>query len=300
MVANPSTKRTFYYLLLLAILLACALAPTNRLTSAFSHLTGPLKAVLAPVSGVASFVSTRIRPPVARVGPDDVVDDERYAELERQWLAAMRENQLLKRQIAALEQRAPYGPEPEHRRLSAQRIGADVGAGTIDVRAGEREGVTVGAVASAVRNPLQLVGAVTRTHNLISTVHIITHPRFSYAGLEFMQGVIVPPEGVTDEAQLAERPRCQLRPAGSGRLVAPLVGVDTADEIGVGDEVLLDDEAWPAGAQMLTIGRIVRIEETEEPLYKRVVVRPTLDLSRVGRVVLRIPPEAPGAREGGS
>ena len=59
--------------------------------------------------------------------------------------------------------------------------------------------------------------------------------------------------------------------------------------------VRLQDPNWPASAQMLIIGKIVRVEpKPTEPLRQVITVRPVYDLSRLGEVVVRIP--EPGAQ----
>ncbi len=277
------------YLAALLLLAAAALIPTNPVTSALSTLHAPLVTIIAPVSQAGSYVSTHLRPAARTSGALPIVRDEDYAELERDYKAALRTINGLQHAIAALEERPYYGTEPALIKRNVQRISADTGKGTIKIRAGSRNDVTLATIASAHVPDigLQLVGRVVSVNRLFSTIHVITHTDFSP---NLIEGVVIPPDGIADESELAALPRCQLRPSGS-TLTANDVAVTDAERIAPGHLVLLADDTWPDAAQMLVIGRVTRVKDTEQPLHKQITVVPTTDLNRLGSFILRIPTE---------
>lgn len=282
---GPSPKALYFTLL--ALLALSALLPTNFLTRWFVAFRDPALAIIAPVSSLGSFVSTRIRPAHATGDVDTSARpfDAEYEDLMHQLRLALDRNEALRRQVEALQGIAPFEDPSTHRKVAATRTGSNPSAGTIDVKAGEREGVTLSTIATAAANPSQIVGIVVRAGRLVSTVHLLTDRSLS-PGL--IEGVIIPP-GVPDRAALQTAPRCQLTPTGDGRLVADQVGVSDAAPIERGHLVLLSDPNWPQPAQLLVIGRVVRVDETEQPLFRRVTVEPEVNLARVREVVLRIP-----------
>lgn len=85
--------------------------------------------------------------------------------------------------------------------------------------------------------------------------------------------------------------RCLLRPVGDGSLrgdVTPPEGGEL--DITTGMEVRLLDDQWPRHAQMLRIGIVERVTSSpEQPLRKRITVRPTVDLRTVPSVIFRVP-----------
>jgi cell shape-determining protein MreC len=284
------------YLAALFFLTAAALAPTNPVTSALASIHGPLETIIAPVSQAGSYVSTHLRPAGGTGGAAPLLRDADYAELERDYTAALNRVQTLERAVAALEERTYYGSAPDMIRLHVSRLSADTGSGTIAVRAGSRDDVTRSTVVAAHIPDvgLQLIGEVVRVEPLISTIHVITHEHYPR---QLIEGIVVPPEGITDERELANLPRCQLRPSGSA-LIAPDVAVTDAEKIAAGHLVLLSDDTWPETAQMLIIGRVTRVESTEQPLHKRVTVAPAADLTRLGSFILRIEQtDQPGAEQ---
>lgn len=280
---NPRTL----YLAALFLLVISALIPSRPLTRAIASLHAPLQVVIAPIAQAGSYVSTTLRPAANARGDQDL-DSEEFAELMRDYLAALDRVKGLERAIAALEERPYYGSDPPVIKRHIPRISANTGQGTIKVRVGSRSGVETGAIASAFVPAvgLQLVGEVVRTDPLISTVHVITHEAFHR---QLIEGVIIPREGIADERELERLPRCQLKPTG-GKLTADQVAVSDIENVEPGYLVLLSDDTWPDAAQMLIIGRVTRVDDTEQPLHKRITVEPVADLTRLGHYVLRLPP----------
>ncbi len=166
-------------------------------------------------------------------------------------------------------------------------VSSDTSSSLLTVRAGERDGVTPNTVATV--DGVQLVGKVDSVRGRTCTVRPITDPAVNRIGGRVMV-TDLGPEGLA----------CSLEPIGDGRLrgdleyLAPTPDRPAVPEVVAGMTVRLDDPAWPAGAQMLVIGTVERVERDEAQPQRRVItVRPTADLRRVSTVILRIPVEAP-------
>jgi len=93
---------------------------------------------------------------------------------------------------------------------------------------------------------------------------------------------------------------CLLRPAGDGTLRGDVEDPgDGPSPIDVGVSVRLRDDQWPESAQMLMIGRVVKVERSpDQPLRKVVIVRPDRDLRQANEVVIRVPEGVATASEG--
>jgi len=285
-------------LLAIGLFLLGSLLPL-RLTRWVGWLRDPLMTIVAPISGPMSALSGWLRPGRS---PEHADESPELADLRQQrdyyrgaYFRAEQENAQLRDTVRALQEGVAYGAPAAVRRLAASRIGADPGAGTIDVSRGRSHGVTLATVAVAVNAPQHLVGRVSNTESMVSTVQLITDQRISP---RLIDALIIPDGEVTPE-RIASAPRCQFEPDGEGTLVAEL-GALHADQIEKGDLAFLDDPHWPASAQRLIVGRVVRVEETDRPLFRRVVIRPDFEPARVTSVILRIAAEeGEGGAEGG-
>lgn len=278
---------------LLALVMALALLGSLmpwRWTAWAGWFRGPLMTIVAPVSTPLAWLSSWLRPGESRRGADDAEAAELRLQLEFyrvEYLRAEQQVEQLKQVVEALQGGVPFGPGRRLRRLHAARAGADLGAGTIDVARGSVHGVTADTVAVAAAAPQHLVGIVSRIGPTISTIRLITDPRLAPALIDAM---LIPAGEVSQEA-IARAPRCQFAPLGDGSLAGDL-GVNEASRVSRGDAALLDDPSWPPGAQRLILGRVVRLEDTRNPLFKRLVIRPDVDPARVRSVVLCIPEPA--------
>lgn len=177
--------------------------------------------------------------------------------------------------------------------LEARRVGVEPGGGAIIVRRGSRDGVGRGAVAVAVDAPQNLVGLVTDVGPATSTIRLFTRP----AGDRGLIAVALVPDGQVTAQAVAEAPRVQLEPSAKGTLTGEMAA-ERADQLALGALVLLADPHWPAEAQMLIVGRLSAIEPSLDPLWKRIEVRPELDLARLPGVILRMPTAESGAGSG--
>lgn len=271
------------------VLLVLALAP-HRATSWASWLRGPLETVLAPGARPLALLSQVLRPgrtvDLSRADASELELQRQREELETELARANARIAELERLVSDLQLGAAAPGLGTTRPVVASRVGQALGSGTIDVRAALRDGITVGTVATA-RGTQQLVGLVTSTGPMVSTVRLITDRRLE-PGL--MQAVIGA-EGALDAETQANLPRCQLRPDGAGLLIDEQVPLPQGSEafIHIGALVRLDDPTWPGAAQLLTLGRIERIEDGASPQFRKLSVRPIVDIARVTGVILHVP-----------
>lgn len=280
-------------------LVALTALPT-RFSGWVRWLQGPFLAIISPISHSASNISGWARRDESAPDPSEAQSIEAlmgerdaYARL---WRREQQENEQLRELIADLQAGRAYPERVPVDRLAADRVGRGLRAGTIDINRGGRDGVQREAVVVSRRGE-QLIGLVTGVGELISTVHLITDKDLDP---NLIVGVVIDDEGPTG-APMAVLPRCQLRPVGDGLLADAEFGVSEDSTVSEGDIVRLNDDTWPAAAQMLVLGRVVAVEVTDRPLFRRLVVRPMVDVSRQRSVVVHVPkagasevdPEAP-------
>jgi cell shape-determining protein MreC len=148
------------------------------------------------------------------------------------------------------------------------------------VRSGGHERITRSTV--AVVNAVQLCGRVVETDARTALVLPIT----AKDSQPLLGNVLLDDTG-TNTA------RCMLVPIGKGLLEGDVTMPESGDEelqIEIGMEVRLLDDQWPRHAQMLLIGTIERIAASpDQPLRKRITVRPSIDLRSVPEVFFRVP-----------
>lgn len=271
-------------LLILALLAALILSFLPQ--RALSYLAGPRRLVqyiLYPVSDPVRALASRLRP--AAPTPDDAQvahlrgEIEKFKELYFKALATIDEKQRL---IEALQQSAAIaeGPiRPLHAAVIA--ISSSGIGGTIQVRAGSRHGVERSTIAST--GGVQLVGRISDVGPRVSTVTLLTDRNSGT-----IDGVILADDG-TRQAEIRN-----LRPLRDKRLLSGQVRYTSppAPDPKVGDMVRVDDPSWPRAAQRLVIGQVVEVQTI---VGGRIVVtvRPTVELERLGEVVLLLSPASP-------
>ncbi|HVZ93605.1 MAG TPA: rod shape-determining protein MreC [Phycisphaerales bacterium] len=273
----------------------------SRWTGWVTSFSGPLNTLVTPVSWPWSELSRRLRhgPRGVEDLPAELAEKHRQVEFWRgEALAAREREKRLESTIEALQRASAAGGRASFRVLEASRVGMSVESGTIQVRRGSRDGVEVGAVATPIASPQHLLGLVSQAGPMVSQVQLINDTRSSMGLIE----VALVPDGVVTDSQVSEAPRCQLRIERDGSLSGEL----SSESAGLVSEgpggalAFLSDPHWPEAAQMLIVGRIAQIKSGDDPLWKRVVVRPEIDLSRVSGVVLRIPVSGGGGSGGGA
>lgn len=276
------------------LLLLAALAPA-RFSAWITWFRGPFMTLVAPASGPITGLSAWLRPATF----DNRFDDTPESELQRQ----LRDLELRYfrslEQINALEEllidlQHPFAQPVPTRKLEATRISANLSAGTFDVNRGRNHGVIGGTVAVARRSE-QLVGIVTAAGPLVSTVHVLTDEDLEP---NLVVGIITSETADPALEDFASLPRAQFRPTGRGTLIAEKVGADNASRISPGDIARLADETWPSAASMLILGRVSRVEPTDDPLFYQVTITPLADLARLRSIILSIPDNSQDAAAG--
>lgn len=262
-------------------------------------LRGPFKTVIAPVSGPINSFATWLRPGDSRRAVVDATSDQLNQQLElykSENLRLEQQVEQMRQLVEALQSGVAYGQPLRLKRVEATRVGADLGAGTIDVSRGTIHGVALGTVAVPTTAPQHLIGVVTAVGPTVSTIHVITDKRIAPNLLDTL--ILPTGDAAPAPGTLARAPRCQFHPVGDGSFSGEISAEDAA-RIQRGDAAFLDDPSWPPGAQRLIIGRVVRTDDTDNPLFKKLILLPDLDLLRVRHVVLRTPSDDPAPPPGG-
>ena len=247
--------------------------------SPVAHPVTKLSHWLSPGRGSAEFTNENQR----------VLEDEVQL-LRRRALLAESANTELRATIARLSGARSINPSAPVRPVTAPVIGvsSDPSASSaIRVRAGAAEGITRGDVVTD--GVVQLLGRVDLVQGGFSEIRPITARSMP----PIMAALML---DSTSGRSLA----CLLRPAGDGTLRGDVEDPgDGPSPIDVGVSVRLRDDQWPESAQMLMIGRVVKVERSpDQPLRKVVIVRPDRDLRQANEVVIRVPEGVATASEG--
>ncbi len=275
----------------LAIVLLClfGLIPVRYMTwvESFGALTQTL---MTPASHPVKMLAHWLSPPRVDALSEDREEVVRE-ELERTTQALLRvqmENKQLRRLIEDLQRGYALQGATSVRPLARPVVGnpSDLSGGSLTVRGGQRDGVTLNTVATY--DGMQLVGRVTRVSDRFCDVKPITA-----RNADRLDAVVM--FGADDEEMVP----CSLTPDGQGRLAGPVTDPETNDpratlEVGQDVRLRVTDGSWPESSQMLLIGRIVEIGPApDQPLRRYITVQPLVDLRRISKVVLRIPVDAP-------
>jgi hypothetical protein len=206
------------------------------------------------------------------------------AQLQIARLASDKEE--LERMVRELQSGQLLGMDRDVRRFAAYVIGGGdaVNGSLMKVRAGSRQGV-VPRSSIAVLNGVDLVGRVVD----VAAGHCLVQP-ITDKNAGTVWGAIMLDDGTPG-------PGCTLSPAGDGTLFGRM-GTDAPEgQPGwtprPGMVVRVDDAGWPAAAQMRIIGRIEKVEPSpDQPLHKRITVRPAQSIEQATLVVLMMPDQA--------
>lgn len=254
-------------------------------------------ALLTPGSAVVSMGARWLMP--ERRDPAQSETERVLREESEHWrtlyLRGEAVNERLRRQIEDLQRGLSFHADLPVRQLLVPVVGAssDLASGLLRVRAGESLGVTPGTV--AITSGLQIVGRVSSVSGPTSLILPFSRKAAGRVGGRVM---VDEPNNVGV--------RCLLEPLGDGRFRGQLEAVTaTADSPAppppeVGNTVRLDDDRWPASAQMFIIGRVESVEtDPSSPLRTSVIVLPNVNIERVSEVTLRLVGDLP-ATPGGS
>lgn len=300
---NPAHTRRLLPLTLITLTLTALFLP-SRYLHIFRGPSRVAETIVAPVSHPIAVVGRWLWPGASKPADDDAVRvlEDTLEETRSHLLREMQDNDRLRKTIEDLQQGYAFAGDPPIRQLTAPVLGgaSDITGSMLTIRAGTREGVTVGTVVTA--SGVQLLGKVVDAGQRTSTVLPINDRS---AG-KFL-GLIMFDEGTGGL-------RTTLEPVGDGTLRGDVedrrdVG-GTPIEPKVGMIVRLSDAGrWPRNAQMLMVGKVEAVTPSpQQPLRKVVTVRPAIpDMERVSEVVLRIvswdesleSEKSPASRSGG-
>lgn len=271
----------------IAILLIVSFLPQRAL----SYLAAPgrvVRFVLYPVSDPVKKLTATLRPAAPR-HDDPMVEQlklqiEQFKTLYQQALATIADKQRL---IENLQQGAAVAEGPVRQLHAAVIANSSSGiGGTFQVGAGDRYKVDRSTIAST--DGVQYVGRVTAVEKRTCTVTLMTDKSAGSIG-----GAIFADDGT----RLAQMPL--LSPVRGQRALSGQVLYSTppAPEPKIDDVVRIDDKSLPRAAQRLIIGRVT---DVQKGVAGRIIVtvRPTLELERLGEVVLLMSPASEPADGG--
>jgi len=279
---HPTTSKK----LLWACVLGCAalsLAPSGWTGFLIKPLGSLVQIFVTPVSHPMSMVAGWLSD-AEQAEPDDAVEAER-ARLETLVLSQQQQIRELRERIRELQggREISEGPMVP---LIAPVVGrtGDLTNMALRVRAGRNLGVTPNTVV-AVRGT-HLYGRVTDVTGNSCLVRPMTSKSSGPLGaMIFEQG--------SRQGLL-----CTLSPVGDGTLEGPVDAQYSGDnqqqrQVSVGSTVRLSDDSWAMNSQMLVVGTVTDVRpDKQQPLRQVVTVQPSVDLQRVGSVILRLTPNA--------
>ena len=226
---------------------------------------------------VDKIVPTSISDPAANERERALLNELERVKVEL--LQTREENNRLTSLVDQYARGAALKPDFQVKQATRPRVGNLTGD-ILQIRTGNIDGLVQGTV--VVYEATQLVGRVSRVNRKTALVLPITAP-----GAQRIMGTVL----LTADG--SEQSRCLLSPMGNGLLRGEVArpSLEESLSIEVGQEVRLLDSQWPTSAQMLMIGKIVRVEsDPEQPLRPLIQVRPTFeDLRRLPEVTFRIP-----------
>ena len=280
---HQSKSARFAFPLAVALLLIFSILPV-RMTRWVSWFGGVAVAAVSPVAHPVTELSLWLSPgrSASELGSEDrralVEESQRW---ERQYLLAQITIDDLRAKLAQVSGARSINPSVPVRPVSAPVIGVSSdpsASSSLRVRAGASEGVSRGDVVTD--GVVQLLGRIDVVHGAYSEVRPITSRSMPPIKAALM---------LSDQSDRSLA--CLLRPQGDGTLRGDVEDPgDGPSPIDVGVGVRLLDDQWPESAQMLMIGRVVRVDRSpDQPLRKVVIVRPDRDLRQVTEVVIRVP-----------
>ena len=239
----------------------------------FTHLGTTLATWLrpgaSPIDGLSGDVSEQLA---------QLVIEKDYA--EAQLASAMMRIEELEQQVAQLQLAASYSSGRPVKLLLADVTGhsPNLSLDVVSLSRGSRDGVRAGTV--AVHAGVHLIGKVTEVKTLGSLMVPITSPSWR----DLIDAVIM--SGEVTDGEIEPKARVQLALRADGAFTAD---VDRQVVVEHGDIARLSDTRWPSAAQAMVIGRVEAVEAIEEqPLRRRIVVRPMYRAHELSSVTLKI------------
>ncbi len=260
-------------LLIVSFLPIRALKPVNWFGDLLATVAAP---VSQPLRALAAWLAPAQTGPAL---PEEIAQLKTQLEQYKTMYERMRmRNKDLLRQMETARLLIALNPDVRTRHLTAPVIGStsDPAGQLLEIRAGQAQGVHKNDV--VVVEGVQLFGRVLRAGERTSWILPITAKTSGT-----IQGTIML-EDVSDGLA------CKLSPTGDGMLKGDVAGSsDENPPIKPGMTVRLSDSTWPASAQMLVLGTIVKVDTApDSPLRTVIVVKPRVALDRVSEVIVRI------------
>lgn len=276
---QPAFVRWSMPICVIAMIIMCLLP--SRWLEWTNWFGAQARVVVSPIAHPMTMAKNLVIP--QSVGNPNATSRERalQSELDR-YRALLYKEQQENKQLSALVQQLSSGAAvtPDVAVTQIPRPVTGLSREFLVVRSGGHERVTRSTV--AVVNAVQLCGRVVETDARTALVLPIT----AKDSQPLLGNVLLDDSG-TNTA------RCMLVPIGKGLLEGDVTMPDSGDEeqqIQIGMEVRLLDDQWPRHAQMLLIGTIERVAASpDQPLRKRITVRPSVDLRSVPEVFFRVP-----------
>jgi len=260
----------------LAAIVAWPLAP---FTDAGTKLVAWLKPSASPLDALTGD---------SRNAMEQLAIEKDYA--EAQLVQARMQIEALEQQVAQLQLASRYSSARRISLVLADIVGhsPNMSLDVVSLNRGSRDGVRSSAI--GVHAGVHLIGKVTEVDLLRSLLVPITSP----AMRDLMEAVVMPQDDL--ESPLDQSARVQLAPQKDGSFLAV---VDRQFNVSQGDIVRLADARWPEPAQAMIVGYVDAVESIDDqPLRKRLVVRPKYRAHELASVTLKVEVEAERAGDG--
>ncbi|MEX2672578.1 MAG: rod shape-determining protein MreC [Phycisphaeraceae bacterium] len=275
--ASPNVTFRRVMIAVVVVLFVLALLPHrySGYGSLLNSVTGTLLSVVSkPMNSLSSALRQRYDQP--ELGTEQELS-ERVLELRGQVMALEQRERDLERAVAELQGlRRRQGDSYVHRRAAVVGRGSDPAGGMLQLNIGTRHGLRVGM--PAVQGA-SVVGRITQAGPTSSTLGLLTTPGSLVEVVTVSEG-----PGATG----GRRARLLLEATAGPQLIANQVDRQLPTE--AGDFARLMDETWPESVQGMLVGRVVAVEEdADDPLLKRVGVRPLRSLRDLDSVIVIVP-----------
>ncbi len=286
---------------------AGALGFVNAISSVVLFLLQPEQAAINYALGGLSRAS---RPDRENA---EVKKSQEEAEVYKtRYFEQIADNERLRERIEQLEHTIALDPRAAVRPLVASAIGeqAEGNFKFLSLKAGSSQGIEPGQSVATLRG-VYLIGRVVNVDAFSCRVLPITDKN----AVGF-RAIIIPTEA-GEPHELPSDPlegsiACNLAPTGDGLLAGDVIVEKLSERWSKGDSskprpqpavdmvVRLNDDTWPRTAQMLVVGRIVKVQEKEIG-RPRVIVQPMYKtLREISEAIIRSPGKPAGASGGGS
>ncbi|MAY75146.1 MAG: hypothetical protein CMJ31_10590 [Phycisphaerae bacterium] len=296
---HPIAKAILPATILALIVLAVLPASYLRWTTGLSQL---VRAAVTPISHPLIIVSRWLSPADQGRESDRIETLEAEARTyELRWRQGEQEIKELRQLVEELQSGRALPQKIPIDYVAAPVIGtaSDVASGALIVRRGERDGVTEQSTVATTAGT-QLVGRVVKVDARTCVVLPITDRA---AGTDVRAEIVV--DNAAAKSQIIN---CILFPddtdgrlGGLATVLNPTASDPDPPTPRPGMTVRLSDPGWPTSSQQLVLGVIEEIRPDEaNPLRPWIVVAPTVELRRLGQVILLIPIDAGDARGGGA